>query len=135
MTIKNIDLDARKSRLLMELAYASIIEDIHQRTERILRYHYGVKNIKKPFVPPLIWGLPILLPQSKFRRGLGHEVWGKRAEHIEKEYKQDVARLADLIPIAEELERWFAAEKENTINENVNAFLGSMKSKKVRKRQ
>lgn len=133
MTIKNIDLDARKSKLLMELAYASIIEDIHERTERIIRYHFGVKDIKKPFVPPIIWGQPIMLPKSKFRRRLGNDVWGSRAEHVEKEYKQDVARLADLIPIVEELERWFAAEKEKSINENVNAFLGA--SKKVPKRR
>jgi hypothetical protein len=133
MTIKNIDLDARKSKLLMELAYASIIEDIHERTERIVQYHFEVKDIKKPFVPPIIWGQPIRLPKRKMWRELGNEVWGRRAELIEKEYKQDVARLAELIPIVEELERWFAAEKEKTINENVNAFLGT--SKKVPKRR
>jgi hypothetical protein len=132
MRLSDIGLDGKQSKLLMELAYESIIEDIYERTERILRYHYGVKDIKKPFVPPTIWGQPILLPRNKLSRSLGTDVWGRRAELIEKEYKRDVTRLAELIIIVEKLEKWFADEKDKAMTESVNAFLGA--TKKVRKR-
>lgn len=132
MGLKDIKLDTRQSSLLMQLAYAAIIEEIHERTERVMRYHYGVKDIKKPFVPPTVWGQPILLPKQRFYR-LSQAVWGQRTELIEKEYRQDIARLAELIAIVEELERWFAERKEKAMNESVNAFLGSVKPKKTRK--
>lgn len=132
MNLTDLDLDVRKSKLLMELAYDSIIEDMHERIERVVRYHYGIKDIKKPFLHPTLWGLPISMPKQNFWRKARSDVWGKRGELLEKEYKMDVERLAELVPIVEELERWFAAEKEKTIDANVNAFLGSIKKPKRR---
>lgn len=122
-----IELDDRRFKILMEIAYAALIEDIHKRTERMLRFHYASRKLQKPFIPPEIHARDILMPSQEFYRRLGTRTWGERSKLLEQEYEADRKRMADLAPLATLLEAWFEETKEQ---KSVDEFLGKNLKKK-----
>lgn len=107
----NISEDKR-FEILMQIAYSALIEEMHVRSERILRYHYAPRKVFKPFIHPSMYGVGIVLPAQEWMRKMDFRIWGNRDEKLELEYKQDCKRMEDLIPIAEMLETWFETQKK-----------------------
>lgn len=128
-----MEIDDRRFRILMQIAYDALIEDIHQRTERMLRFHYGQRKLQQPFIPPEIHARDILLPSQGFYRRLGNRTWGGRTKLLEQEYNADKKAMADLVPLASFLEAWFEETKEADMQESVDEFLGRNTKQKAAK--
>lgn len=125
-----MDLDDRRFRILMEIAYSAIIEEIHKTTERVLRYHYGQRKIHVATVHPSLFAKSLLMPGQEFLRKTDFKIWGKREEKMEYEYRRDVKRLTDLLPIVNMLERWFELKKNPPPDDE---FLGTITKKPNKK--